>query len=60
MSDRHYPTLRETRRRHILSILERTGWDIKKASILLKVSERYVKNEIKKMAAGGIRSGGKQ
>ncbi|OPY64580.1 MAG: hypothetical protein A4E57_03492 [Syntrophorhabdaceae bacterium PtaU1.Bin034] len=55
MSNRDYLTLRETRWRYILSTLERTGWDLKKASILLKVSERFLKNELKRM--GGAKPG---
>jgi len=32
-----------------LSTLERTGWDVGKASIILKVSEQFLKGEIRKM-----------
>jgi hypothetical protein len=29
------------------------GWDLKKASTMLKVSERFLKNEVKKIGAAG-------
>jgi len=51
MTDRAHLTLREARRQYILSILDRTGWDVRKASALLKVSERFLKGEIRKMGA---------
>lgn len=49
MEARQYLTLKEVRRRHILITLVRTGWDVKTASALLKVTERYLAKEIKKL-----------
>jgi hypothetical protein len=57
MKDAVYPSLRETRWAHIISTLEKTRWDIKEASILLRVSERYLRNEIRKMGRRGTKSG---
>jgi transcriptional regulator with GAF, ATPase, and Fis domain len=49
MAARDDLTLREVRKRHILITLARTGWDVKTASALLKVTERYLAKEIKKL-----------
>jgi len=42
-------TLKEVRRRYILITLVKTRWDVKTASALLKVTERYLAKEIKKL-----------
>jgi len=49
MEAKQYLTLKEVRRRYILITLARTGWDVKTASALLKVTERYLAKEIKKL-----------
>jgi len=42
-------TLDEIRREYILMILEDNGWDVKKASGILRISESRVKREIHKL-----------
>jgi len=39
-------TLDEIRLEHILQVLDRTGWDMKKASEILKVPEKVIKKQI--------------
>lgn len=39
-------SLDEIRLKHILQVLEKTGWDMKKASEILKVSEKVIKKQI--------------
>ena len=39
-------TLEEIKRKHILQVLDGTGWDMKKASKILKVSEKVIKKQI--------------
>ncbi|HBE44016.1 MAG TPA: hypothetical protein DDW17_00840 [Deltaproteobacteria bacterium] len=41
--------LEEIRKEYILRVLSDTCWDIKKASKILKISEKYLKKEIQKM-----------
>jgi len=41
-------TLNEVRKEHILRILKDTNWDIEKASRILNVSPRFLKNELKR------------
>lgn len=55
MKDEHHPTPRDTRWGYITSTLEKTDWDIRKASVLLNVSERFLRNEIRKMGRGEVR-----
>ncbi len=43
-------TLDEIRREHIRTILEENGWDMKKASSILKISESKLQREIQKFA----------
>lgn len=43
-------TLREVRRSHILKTLENAEWDFQKASVMLNVSENFLRNEVKKIA----------
>ncbi|HNY70355.1 MAG TPA: helix-turn-helix domain-containing protein [Syntrophorhabdus sp.] len=40
-------SLDEIRLKHILQVLEKTGWDMKKASEILKVPERVIKKQIR-------------
>jgi DNA-binding NtrC family response regulator len=42
-------TLEEIRQEHILQVLERTNWDTKKASEILRISEGFLKKEIQKL-----------
>jgi DNA-binding NtrC family response regulator len=42
-------TLMEIRQEHILQVLERTNWDTKKASEVLRISESSLKKEIQKL-----------
>jgi transcriptional regulator with PAS, ATPase and Fis domain len=42
-------TLEQIRHEHILQVLERTNWDTKKASKVLRISEGYLKKEIHKL-----------
>jgi len=42
-------TLEEIRQEHILQVLERTGWDTKKASEILRISEGFLKKAIQKL-----------
>ncbi len=49
MASQQHFTLEETRWRHILSTLEKVGWNVKKASSLLKVSERFIRTELHKI-----------
>jgi transcriptional regulator with GAF, ATPase, and Fis domain len=42
-------TLKEVRRRHILAVLRATNWDLAKSSAILKVKERFLKREIRKI-----------
>jgi DNA-binding NtrC family response regulator len=42
-------TLEEIRKEHILQVLERTGWDTKKASEILRISETLLKKKIQKL-----------
>lgn len=39
-------TLREIRKEHILKVLENANWNLKEASVILKVSEVFLKKEI--------------
>jgi len=39
-------TLDEIRLEHILQVLDRTGWDMKKASEILKVPEKVIRKQI--------------
>ncbi|MCF8128783.1 MAG: helix-turn-helix domain-containing protein [Deltaproteobacteria bacterium] len=39
-------TLKEIEREHLLTVLEKTGWNIEKASRLLKISVSQVKRKI--------------
>ncbi len=39
-------TLDEIRLEHIIQVLDRTGWDMKKASEILKVPEKVIKKQI--------------
>ncbi len=41
-------TLREIEKEHLLTVLEKTNWDIDKASRLLKISVSRVKRKIRK------------
>ena len=41
-------TLREIEKEHLLTVLEKTNWDIEKASRLLKISVSWVKRKIRK------------
>lgn len=41
--------LEEIRKEYILRVLSDTCWDIKKASKILKISEKYLKKEIQKI-----------
>jgi DNA-binding NtrC family response regulator len=59
VSQQHF-TLEETRWRYILSTLEKVGWDVKKASSLLKVSERFIRTELQKMGTAKGRPGRKR
>jgi len=43
-------TLRQIRNEHVLQVLNRTNWDLKKASEMLKVSEGFLKKEIRKIS----------
>jgi transcriptional regulator with PAS, ATPase and Fis domain len=43
-------TLEEIRQEHILQVLERTNWDTKKASEILRISEGSLKKEIQKLS----------
>jgi DNA-binding NtrC family response regulator len=43
-------TLKEIRQMHILQVLERTNWDTKKASEILRISEGFLKKEIQKLS----------
>jgi hypothetical protein len=47
-------TLREVRRRYILTILRDSSWDLKKASSILEVSEKFLKRELSKMGAHAL------
>ena len=40
-------SLDEIRLKHILQVLEKTGWDMKKASEILKVPERVINKHIR-------------
>jgi DNA-binding NtrC family response regulator len=42
-------TLDEIRREYILMILEDNGWDVKKASGILRISESRLQREIQKL-----------
>ncbi|MBP6941506.1 MAG: hypothetical protein KBB65_07020 [Syntrophorhabdaceae bacterium] len=42
-------TLRQIRNEHVLQVLNQTNWDLKKASEMLKVSEGFLKKEIRKI-----------
>ena len=42
-------TLEEIRQEHILQVLERTNWDTKKASEILRISEGFLKKAIQKL-----------
>ena len=44
-----YFTLEGVRRRHILRVLNKTKWNIEKASSILKISEKSLEKEIKKI-----------
>lgn len=46
-------SLLEIRREHIIEVLERTDWDTRKASQILKISETLLKKEIHKFATIG-------
>jgi len=43
-------TLRQIRNEHVLQVLNQTNWDLKKASEMLKVSEGFLKKEIRKIS----------
>jgi len=42
--------LKDIRKEYILKVLSDTGWDIKKASKILNISETFLKKEIHKIA----------
>ena len=42
-------TLREMRRDYIRSILEDNGWDIEKASTILKIPKSVVRREVRRL-----------
>jgi hypothetical protein len=42
-------TLEEIRVEYILKVLAQTNWDYRKASRILKVSEDFLKREVKKI-----------
>ncbi len=44
-------TLKQLRREYIRTVLESSGWDIKKASSILKVSEKVIEREAKALQA---------
>ena len=46
-SDMKIKSLKESERAHLLSVLEKTHWDLEKTSRLLKISLQRVKSKIK-------------
>lgn len=44
-------TLKQLRREYIRTVLENSGWDIKKASSILKISEKAIEREAKTLQA---------
>ncbi len=48
-------SLKESEKKHLLNVLEKTHWDLEKTSRLLKISLQSVKSKIKKY--GIIKSG---
>lgn len=53
-------TLREIRKEHILKVLENANWNLKKASVILKVSEVFLKKEIHNIDPAGRKKPGKK
>jgi len=49
MKNRGFKTLNEVRREHIIKVLNATGWNIKKASAILNVTESFLKKEIRQL-----------
>jgi len=47
-------TLQEIRKEHICKVLEKTGWNLKKASAILEISEDILAKEI--TSAGIVRT----
>lgn len=47
---KQYLTLEDVRKKHILSVLKKTKWNIEVASSILKISEKALKKEIRNMA----------
>jgi len=43
-------TLKEIRQEHIRTVLETHGWDIKKASSVLKISEARLRKEVHRLS----------
>ena len=46
--EKEMKSLAEIKKKHILSILKRTKWNIKEASAILKVSDAFLKKEIRR------------
>jgi DNA-binding NtrC family response regulator len=53
-------TLEEVMQEHIRQVIDYTNWDIKKASIILKVSEDYLKKKIQKIEQTEIKRSGEK
>ncbi len=53
-------TLEEVMQEHICQVLDYTNWDIKKASIILKISENYLKKKIQKIGQAEIKRSGEK
>jgi len=48
-------TLREIRKEHILKVLAKANWNVKEASVALKVSEDFLKKEIQNIGPAATR-----
>ena len=51
-------SLKESEKDHLLTVLEKTHWDLEKTSRLLKISLQKVKSKIKKYGIRHADSGG--
>ncbi len=48
-------TLKQLRREYIRTVLENSGWDIKKASSILKISEKAIEREVGTLKARSLK-----
>lgn len=54
MPQNKHVTLKQIRREHILTTLDKTAWDLEKASKILDLSVKELRREIRKIGSDGM------